>query len=52
MLKRRLSHLALFKGISVATRINFDDHKLFEGTTNVFSIFGDYFFDVSDSLRD
>ena len=36
----------------VALRINFDDHKLFEETTNVFSIFGDYFYDISGSLRD
>ena len=36
----------------VAPRIDFDDHKLFEETTNKFSMFEDYFYDVSGSPRD
>ena len=36
----------------VASKINFDDHKLFEETTNEFFMFEDYCYDVSGSLRD
>ena len=36
----------------VAPKIDFDDHKSFEKTTNIFSIFEDYFCAISDSPRD
>ena len=36
----------------VAPNIDFDNHKSFEETTNMFLIFGEYFYDVSDSPKD
>ena len=45
---RIIIHNILF----VASKIDFDDYKLFEETTNIFFIFEDYFCDVSDSPRD
>ena len=37
--------------ITVTLRINFDDHKLFEETTNKFFILEEYFSDVSGSPK-
>ena len=39
-------------GEIVAPRIDFDDRKPFEETTNMFHIFKKYFCDVSGSLKD
>ena len=36
----------------VASRIDFDDRKSFEGTTNIFLIFEEYFCDISNSPKD
>ena len=40
------------KGESVALRINFDDRKPFEETTNVFLFLKKYFYNISDSQKD
>ena len=37
--------------IVIALRIDFDDHKLFEKTTNEFLVFREYFSDISGSPK-
>ena len=38
--------------VYVALKIDFDYHKPSEETTNMFFIFREYFYDISDSLKD
>ena len=49
--KRDLYVKKVWAQFIIAPRIDFDDHKLFEETTNMFLIFGDYFYDISGSPR-
>ena len=43
---------SIMRFATITPRIDLDDHKLFEKITNEFSIFGDYFYDISGSPRD